>query len=428
MGTDRRVSSSKRAVGILVLLCVGLGLVLAACGGGGSSSSSETTAASEPESSGGSTTASTGGGSCSAGGPIKIGGVSSSSGGVPVPEGSEGAQAYFEQLNENGGVCGQEIEYTVVDDKGEPQASATAARELVLQDGVDAMVSESLVDCSVNKSFYEQEGIRATGVGVNPACYDSSVFGMTNNGPTGSVLGSLIYASSPEGLHKEKVCAELLQLPGYAGQFQEAREVWEKSTGEKMTLYDNTVQPSSDPTPYIIKAKEAGCEAVALIGQQSLVTPWMQAVETQNATEIAWLWPGPAYEQSLPATLGNSSTVYSDPELEPDVTVPAVKKVYTAVENIPGGPANGMNGSTLGGWLAGEVMVAALESVEGEVTRENLGEALEGLKGFQTPLMGGPFEWREIPNHWIKEVKTKGSEWEILTPKWLDLPQLAELE
>jgi branched-chain amino acid transport system substrate-binding protein len=411
----------------LIALCAVLGIVLAACGGS-SGSSSGTTTESEKEGSTPTANTSSGEGSCSAEGTIKIGGVSSETGGVPVPEGTEGAQAYFEQVNAEGGVCGQEIEYTVVDDKGEPQASATAARELVLQDNVDAMVNESLVDCSVNKSFYEQEGLRVTGVGVNPACYDSNIFAMTNNGPTGSVLGSLIYASSPEGLNKKKVCAELLQLPGYSGQFQEAREIWEKSTGTKMTLYDNTVQPTSDPTPYIIKAKEAGCEAVALIGQQSLITPWMQAVETQNATEIAWLWPGPAYEQSLPKTLGKSSTVYSDPELEPDVTVPAVKDVYAAVEKIPGGPKVGLNGSTLGGWLAGEVMVAAMESIEGEVTRESLAEALEGLKGFKTPLMGGPFEWRKIPNHWIKEVKTNGPKWEILTPEWVNLPELEELE
>jgi branched-chain amino acid transport system substrate-binding protein len=424
MGTSKR-----RTAGWLVLLCAVLGLALAACGGGGSSSSSET-AAGETAAANEGSTAQASGESCTAGGPIKIGAVVGRTGAIPVPHAVEGAQAFFEELNEEGGVCGQEVEYIQVDDKGEPQASATAARQLVLQENVDAMINESFVDCAVNKSFYEQEGIRVTGAGVNPACYNSVVFGMTNNGPTGSLLGSLIYAASPEGLHQKTICAELLQLPGYSGQFQEAREIWEQETGLKLALYDNTVQPTSDPTSYIIKAKEAGCESVALVGNVELMVPWMKAVETQNAGNIDWLWPGTDYIEAVPKALGKSGNeiVYSDPELEPELTNPAVKHAYERINMIPGGPTDGVNGIHLAGWLAAEIMTEALKSIEGEVTREALSEALENIKGFKSPFMGGPFEWREIPNHWIKVARIKGEKWEVVTPKWLDITQLAKLE
>ncbi|MCW2996058.1 MAG: branched-chain amino acid transporter substrate-binding protein [Conexibacter sp.] len=410
---------------LIVVALVASATALAACGSDGKSSDS----ADAKPASGSSTTAGSGG--CKADGPIKIGGVGGLTGAIPVAEGTEGATAYFNELNAKGGLCGQKIDYKVVDDKGDPQASATAARQLVLRDGVVGMVNESFIDCAVNDKFYRAQKIKITGVGVNPACYTSPVFAMANNGPTGSLLGNLFFASSKEGLGKTKVCAELLRLPGFAGQFQKARQLWEQETGLKMTLYDNTLAPTSDPTSYILKAKKAGCEAVALVGNFALVPPWMKAVQAQGAGKIAWLWPAPNYVQSLPKTLGEAGNgnVYSDPEMEPDITNPDVQHVQAEVAKL--NPKNGVTNMHEGGWVSALVIAEAIKSINGDVTRKSLSDALENLPPVENPFMGGPFTFGKgdshFANHWIKEAQIKDGKWQVISKQWLEIPKIAEL-
>ena len=63
--------------------------------------------------------------------------------GVAAPGYSEiptGAQAYFDYVNEAGGVCGREIEYIVRDDAYNPTNTAQVTNQLVLQDEIFAMM------------------------------------------------------------------------------------------------------------------------------------------------------------------------------------------------------------------------------------------------------------------------------------------------
>ena len=63
--------------------------------------------------------------------------------GLAAPGYSEiptGAQAYFDYVNANGGVCGREIEYVVRDDAYNPTNTAQVINQLVLQDEVFAMM------------------------------------------------------------------------------------------------------------------------------------------------------------------------------------------------------------------------------------------------------------------------------------------------
>ncbi len=83
------------------------------------------------------------GGSGDDGGSIKIGawiplsGAQAASG---VPQ-AAGANAYFASLNENGGINGRQVEWIVKDNAYDPQQTVQAARQLVGQDQVVAIVN-----------------------------------------------------------------------------------------------------------------------------------------------------------------------------------------------------------------------------------------------------------------------------------------------
>jgi ABC-type branched-subunit amino acid transport system substrate-binding protein len=54
---------------------------------------------------------------------------------------ADGAAAYFEQVNADGGIGGREIEYQVLDDGYDPARQADNARQLVDRDGADVVVT-----------------------------------------------------------------------------------------------------------------------------------------------------------------------------------------------------------------------------------------------------------------------------------------------
>ena len=66
--------------------------------------------------------------------PIKIGAITTDIPGVvwkPIPA---GATAYFDCVNDNGGIGGRPIDYTIVNDQGDGNASRQAALKLLEDD------------------------------------------------------------------------------------------------------------------------------------------------------------------------------------------------------------------------------------------------------------------------------------------------------
>lgn len=103
---------------LLIPLLAALSVAMTACGGSDDAASSDS-------------------GTIKIGAWIPLTGGQASSG---VPQ-AEGAKAYFAWLNDNGGVNGHHIEWIVKDNAYDPQQTVQAARQLVSQDHVVAIVN-----------------------------------------------------------------------------------------------------------------------------------------------------------------------------------------------------------------------------------------------------------------------------------------------
>src|SRR5688572_23361135 len=199
--------------------------------------------------------------------PIKVGAISSISGPVVFPEASQAVKAVFDKVNAEGGIGGRKLEYLVEDDKVDPQQAQQAARQLVDSEGVVAMVgSSSALECSVNAALYEQKEILSVqGTGVDPACFSSSNISPVNTGPFLGITVSLQFAS--EELQHDNVCAILVDYAGWGDAYAAAIEQWTALTGKELLLLDATYKPGpEDPTPFVLKVRDAGCEAVVFDG------------------------------------------------------------------------------------------------------------------------------------------------------------------
>ena len=106
--------------------------------------------------------------------PIPIGAVTTMSGIGSFKEADDAVRAYFDCVNANGGIHGRPITYHDEDDQSQLDVAAQAAKKLVGDEGVYAMIgSTSIIECIPNANYYLKENIVEIGEGIPPQCYQS---------------------------------------------------------------------------------------------------------------------------------------------------------------------------------------------------------------------------------------------------------------
>src|SRR5918911_35489 len=180
--------TSRLAVGSTAALA---SLALAACG---STSNSNSSSSGGAASSGG-TTKTTAASSASAskcglgngqkatGAPIKIGAIVTKQPGTDFTDITNGAKAYFDCVNANGGINGRPVDYIVETEQTDPAQVAALAHKLIESKKIVAMVGNiSLIDCAVNHKYYEAKGFNVIGAGIAPECYGTPNIAAVNMG------------------------------------------------------------------------------------------------------------------------------------------------------------------------------------------------------------------------------------------------------
>lgn len=396
---------------------VGLALLAAGCG---SSGSSDTTTSSASASG-----AAKSGPSCK-GGKIKIGSVSTLSGAVTFPDVSGAAKATFDQLNARGGINGCKVDYVVEDDKGDPQTATQAARDLVQNQGVVALAgSGGLLDCEVNGQFYAQQRIGAvSGLGVDGACWSTPNISPVNVGPFTLTTAMLYYAS--EKLKLDKLCVVNYILAGTKKAYQNAVDQWTKLTGKRLTLFDQTLPPQGDYTPYVLKTKRAGCQMVLSNAVEPQALSWMKIVDQQKISGIKWFFLAPGYSDAVAKALKNTnSDVYAGTEWEPYTDKESSANTdWRSTMEAAGRP---LTAFSQGGYESATVMADVLRSIKGDITRDSVYQALVDMKPISTPLTGTPYVFgpgrTHASNTATKIMQLDHGTWKVSTPDWVVLPK-----
>jgi branched-chain amino acid transport system substrate-binding protein len=360
-------------------------------------------------------------------GVIKVGAVSTITGVADFGEVPKAAQAEFDQINAKGGINGCKIKYTIEDDKGDPQVAAQAARDLIDNQDVVAMVgSGSLLDCQVNALTYQRKNVMSVqGLGVDSACFNSPSVAPVNVGPFTLTTAVLDYAS--QTLKAKNLCAFFIVIGGTGQAYKQGIVNWEKITGKKIHMLDMTLPVQGDLTPYLIKARDAGCDAVLNNGVEPFVVQWVKTADAQKISGIKWLFLSPAYtEQVAKALVDSKQPVYAGTEWEP----------YTASNS----PANKswiasmvaakrpLTAFSQGGYLSAKVFVDVVKGINGPVTRDSVSKALHDMHPITDALVGSPYVFGEgkthAPMQATKIVKLDNGAWKVMTPDWVVLPTL----
>ena len=136
-----------------------------------------------------------GNGKKATGTPVKLGAIVTVVPGLNWDEITDNAQAYFNCVNDNGGINGRPIKYFVHVEQINPEQVAAFARKLIEEEKVLGLVSTiDVLDCAINGPYYAQKKFYVIGLGVHDVCYgDTPYHSAINMGPAYSTLGAAQY-------------------------------------------------------------------------------------------------------------------------------------------------------------------------------------------------------------------------------------------
>ncbi|MBO9628942.1 MAG: ABC transporter substrate-binding protein [Shinella sp.] len=357
-------------------------------------------------------------------GPIQIGAVSTVTGVVDFSDAPRATQAVFQQLNDAGGINGCKVEFTIADDKGDPQVAAQAARDLIDNKGVVALAGgASLLDCAVNAATYDRNDVLAVqGVGVDPLCFNAPSVAPVNVGPYTLTTAVLDYATKDLGA--KKLCTFFSIIGGTQEAYAAAVARWEKISGNTITLSDMTLPLQGDLTPYLVKARDAGCDAVLTNQVEPGVVQWIKTADAQKITGINWLFLAPGYTEGVSKALADSKQpIYVGTEWEPYTEATEANADWAKTMETAGLAKTAFS---QGGYMAAKVLIDTISGIEGEVTRETVTAALKEGKELTYPIAGNAYAFGDAkvhsPMQATKIMQLVDGKWTVKTKDWFVLP------
>jgi branched-chain amino acid transport system substrate-binding protein len=339
-----------------------------------------------------------GNGKAASGEPIKLGGIATKQPGTDFTDIPNAAKAYFDCVNENGGINGRPISYVLETEQTDPGQAAAAAKKLVETEKVLGIVGNtSIIECTVNHKYYEAKGYYVIGSGIAPECYGTSNFAAVNMGPRYSVDGAAQYLIR-QGV--KKIVLDQSNVPG-TGYIAAGASAIAKDAGvEFKDLHDNV--PIQDANSVAIKAVQAaGANGGVLLN----FTPpealkILQAAQRQGLQDrVKWACSTPCNTDFLADALGSAwddklgvnaelnltSADGPDSQLYRDVM-----KKYAP--KVPLGSFSQM------GFVEAAIVTKALLGVK-DFTVESVNQAFKDVKGFKTDILCKPWYYGDGPTH-----------------------------
>ena len=123
--------------------------------------------------------------------PIKLGGIAMLIPGVDFTTIGKVAEAYYDCVNDNGGINGRPIAVHAPTRAAQPGPAASLAKKLVETDKVVGIVGNtSLSECSTNEQVLQEQRLHLIGAGVPGECFASPNIVEVNMGPRYSNIGA----------------------------------------------------------------------------------------------------------------------------------------------------------------------------------------------------------------------------------------------
>ena len=344
-----------------------------------------------------------GNGKKATGTPIKLGGIDMLIPGVDFTTIGKVAKAYFDCVNDNGGINGRPISYTLYNEQLNPAQEASLARKLIGSDKVVGIVGNtSFAECGTNAKYYTSKGFVVIGAGVQAECYSTPAFAEVNMGPRYSNVGAA------QALVKAGVKKLAIASPDTISAYADGGPALvAKAAGIPVKIFP-THLPVTDATSQLIQMYQfAGDGGGILLDFTPDTAPaFMKAAIAQgivdkvkwgSSTPIANTFMAGQFPQFDGHLWIDNEFSNVDPSVGPDSALmfQVLKKYAPKIAPQAFGQM---------GFLDGKFAVAALLSIKGPITAQSYNAAVKGLKNQKTDMLCKPFYVGNlayhIPNNW----------------------------
>jgi branched-chain amino acid transport system substrate-binding protein len=374
-----------------------MALALGACGssnddsgGGGSGGSGGS----------GSTTATAGAPKCglgngqkASGAAIKIGAIITKQPGVDFTDITRTAKAYFDCVNDNGGINGRPVQYLPETEQTNPQQVASLATKLFETDKVLGLAgSSSLIDCAVNHKYYEKNDIYVLAAGIARECYFGTNIRNINMGPYFSTLGAAQYLVR-QGV--KSLVTVNAKTPGAAFNNLGAVEL-AKSKGLPVKQYLEDV-PITDGAGLALKFAQAAGDGggVVLTFTAPEALKVLQGAEQQGLIDkVKWACATPCNDNSISDALGSqwNGKLGINAELNlVDSTGPDSKLWRAVIAKYA--PTAQVGSFSQMGFVSAAIATKALLGIKGDVTKESVNQAFKDVKDYKTDILCKPWSF-----------------------------------
>jgi branched-chain amino acid transport system substrate-binding protein len=333
------------------------------------------------------------------GAPIKLGGIDMLIPGVDFTTIGKVAKAYFDCVNDNGGINGRPIKYTLYNEQLNPAQEAALARKLIEKDKVVGVVGNtSFAECGTNAKYYKSKGFVVIGAGVQAECYSTPSFAEVNSGPRYSNVGAA-QALVKAGIKKLAI-ASPDTISAYA---DGGPALVAQKAGIPVKIFP-THLPVTDATSQLIQMYQfAGDGGGILIDFTPDTAPaFMKAAQAQgivdkvkwgSSTPIANTFMSSQFSPAFDGHLWIDNEFSNvDPKVGPDSALMfQVLKKY-ASKIAPQAFAQM-------GYLDGKFAVNALLSIKGPITAKSYNAAVKALKNQKSDILCKPFYVGNLAYH-----------------------------
>jgi len=345
------------------------------------------------------------------GAPIKIGGIAMLIPGVDFTTIGKVAKAYYDCVNDNGGIHGRPIRYILYTEQLNPAQEAALARKLIQSDKVVGIVGNtSFAECGTNWKYYKSKGFVVIGAGVQAECYSTPSFAEVNMGPRYSNIGAA-QALIRAGIKKLAI-ASPDTISAYA---DGGPALLAKQRGVAVKIFP-THLPVTDATSQLIQMYQFAGEGggILLDFTPDTAPAFMKAAIAQgivdkvkwgSSTPIANTFMAGQFPQFDGHLWINNEFSNVDPSVGPDSALMfQILKRYA--------PKIAPQAFAQMGFMAGKFSTNALLSIKGPITAASYNRAVKALKNQKTDMLCKPFYVGDlpfhIPNNWDITVDYKG--------------------
>jgi branched-chain amino acid transport system substrate-binding protein len=340
-----------------------------------------------------------GNGKKATGAPIKIDGLDMLIPGVDFTTIGKVAAAYFACVNDNGGIHGRPVKYTLYTEQLNPAQEAALARKMIQSDKAVGIVGNtSFAECGTNWRYYKSKGYIVIGAGVQAECYSTPSFAETNMGPRYSNVGAAqaliaagvkkIAIASPDTIsaYADSGVAALGAQKGVAVKIFPTHLPVTDATSQLLSMYQFVgdgngiiLDFTPDTAPAFMKAAiSLGIEPKVKWGSSTPIANTLMASQFPQFDGNLWI---------------NNEFSNVDPKVGPDSALmfQILKKYAPSIAPQAFGQM---------GYMDGKFATIALLNIKGPITAKSYNLAVRNLKDIKTDMLCKPwYVGNALPYH-----------------------------